>query len=50
MSKEQLKLTAQAVLSLRDIKNENNYGALAVSDWPALQEIANIRLEQHSLF
>ena len=42
VSKEQLKLTAQAVLSLRDIKNENNYSALAVSDWPALQEIANM--------
>ena len=42
VSMEQLKLSAQASLSLRDIMNENNYTALAVSDWPALQEIASM--------
>ena len=42
VSIEQLRLSAQASLSLRDISNENDYNALAVSDWPALQEIAGM--------
>ena len=42
VSMEQIRLSAQASLSLRDIRNENNYDALAVSDWPALQEISSM--------
>jgi L-fucose isomerase-like protein len=42
VSIEQLRLSAQASLSLRDISNENDYNALAVSDWPALQEKAGM--------
>lgn len=37
VSEEQMELTGQAVLALRDIAHENKYAALAVSDWPALQ-------------
>ena len=39
VSQEQLKLSSQAILALRDIIEKSNYNALAVSDWPALQEI-----------
>ena len=42
VSKEQLKLSSQAILSLRNIGDKNNYNALAVSDWPALQEISGM--------
>ena len=38
VSDEQMQLTGQAVLALRDIATENGYDALAVSDWPALQD------------
>jgi L-fucose isomerase-like protein len=38
VSKSQMKLTGQAVLALREIAADNNYDALAVSDWPALQQ------------
>ena len=34
----QMALTGRAALTLRDIANENGYHALAVSDWPALQD------------
>ena len=34
----QMALTGRAALALRDLANENGYRALAVSDWPALQE------------
>ena len=34
----QMELTARAALALRDIATENGYDALAVSDWPALQD------------
>jgi len=34
----QMELTGRAALALRDIANENGYHALAVSDWPALQD------------
>ena len=38
VTEAQMKLTAQAALALRDIAKQNNYDALAVSDWPALQD------------
>ncbi|SOE18964.1 L-fucose isomerase-like protein [Hoeflea halophila] len=38
VSDPQMDLTAQAVLSLRRIAKEGRFDALAVSDWPALQE------------
>jgi L-fucose isomerase-like protein len=38
ISDHQMALTAQAVLALRDLAEENGYSALAVSDWPALQD------------
>lgn len=38
VSDTQMALTAQAVLALRAIAVEGGYDALAVSDWPALQE------------
>ena len=38
VSDAQMSLTAQAVLALRAIAAEGGYDALAVSDWPALQE------------
>lgn len=34
----QMELTVRAALALRDMSAENGYDALAVSDWPALQE------------
>ena len=34
----QMELTGRAALAMRDIANENGYHALAVSDWPALQD------------
>ena len=37
MSESQIELTVRAALALRDLASENNYDALAVSDWPALQ-------------
>lgn len=37
ISDDQMALTAAAALALRDIATENDYSALAVSDWPALQ-------------
>ncbi len=38
VSEAQMALSARAALALRDIASENDYAALAVSDWPALQE------------
>ncbi|MEP3276748.1 MAG: hypothetical protein ABJN26_23150 [Stappiaceae bacterium] len=38
VSDDQMVLTAQAALALRDIAHEGQYSALAVSDWPALQD------------
>lgn len=38
VSEPQMALTARAVLALRAIAQEGGYDALAVSDWPALQE------------
>jgi hypothetical protein len=38
VSDEQMALTARAVLALRTIAAEGRYDALAVSDWPSLQE------------
>lgn len=38
VSDAQMALTARAVLALRKIAIEGGYDALAVSDWPALQE------------
>jgi L-fucose isomerase-like protein len=38
VSNVQMALTARAVLALRTIATEGGYEALAVSDWPALQE------------
>lgn len=37
VSDKQMNLTARAALALRDLATDNNYQALAVSDWPALQ-------------
>jgi len=37
VSDEQMQLQSRAALALHDISTENNYSALAVSDWPALQ-------------
>ncbi len=34
----QMALQSKAVLAMKDISDENNYAALAVSDWPALQD------------
>ncbi len=34
----QMELTARCALALRDIAKTENYAALAVSDWPALQQ------------
>lgn len=39
---EQMALQARASLALLDICAENNYAALAVSDWPALQSYPGI--------
>jgi len=38
VSDSQMALQSKAVLAMHDISTENNYAALAVSDWPALQE------------
>lgn len=38
VSDAQMALTARAVLGLRELAREGGYDALAVSDWPALQE------------
>jgi len=38
VSDAQMSLQSRAVLAMHDISAENNYAALAVSDWPALQE------------
>ena len=38
VSDAQMELTGRAALALRDIATENGYDALAVSDWPALQD------------
>lgn len=38
VSPEQMALTSRAALALRAIAAENGFDALAVSDWPALQE------------
>ncbi|PSM17638.1 hypothetical protein [Nitratireductor sp. StC3] len=38
VSDKQMTLTARAALALRAIAREGDYDALAVSDWPALQE------------
>jgi len=38
VSEEQMVLQSKAVLAMHDISTENNYAALAVSDWPALQD------------
>lgn len=37
VSDAQMALTARAALAMRDITSEANFDALAVSDWPALQ-------------
>jgi len=38
VSDEQMLLQSRAALAMHDISAENNYAALAVSDWPALQD------------
>lgn len=38
VSDHQMELNARAALSLRDIAADGGYAALAVSDWPALQQ------------
>lgn len=38
VSDDQMALTARAALALRKIASDGGYDALAVSDWPALQE------------
>ena len=38
VSDSQMELQSKAVLAMQDISAENNYAALAVSDWPALQD------------
>ncbi|MDE0458440.1 MAG: hypothetical protein OXI15_14190 [Chromatiales bacterium] len=38
VSDAQMELTGRAALGLRDLAAENGYDALAVSDWPALQD------------
>ena len=38
VSAEQMALTARCALALRDMAAAGNYAALAVSDWPALQD------------
>jgi len=38
VSDEQMLLQSKAALAMQDISHENNYSALAVSDWPALQQ------------
>lgn len=38
VSEAQMALTAQAALSLKDMATDGEYAALAVADWPALQE------------
>ena len=38
ISDAQMDLTARATLALRDMAGDGGYAALAVSDWPALQE------------
>ena len=38
VSESQMELQSKAVLAMQDISVENNYSALAVSDWPALQD------------
>ena len=37
VSDAQMKMTAQAALALRDMAKDHHYDAMAVSDWPALQ-------------
>ena len=37
VSDAQMVLTARAALAMRDITSDNDFAALAVSDWPALQ-------------
>ena len=37
VSEAQMALTARAALAMRDIASDNEFAALAVSDWPALQ-------------
>ena len=37
VSDAQMELTARAALAMRDIATDNDFAALAVSDWPALQ-------------
>ena len=37
VSDAQMELTARAALAMRDIASDNEFAALAVSDWPALQ-------------
>src|SRR5690606_21737659 len=38
VSEAQMRLSASAALALRDLAAAGGYDALAVSDWPALQE------------
>ncbi len=38
ISGEQMELTTRCALAMRDMAKDGNYAALAVSDWPALQE------------
>lgn len=38
VSDAQMQLTARAALAMRDIARDNDFSALAVSDWPALQD------------
>lgn len=38
VSDSQMALQSKAVLAMKDISDENGYAALAVSDWPALQD------------
>ncbi len=38
VSEAQMVLQSRAALAMHDISTENNYSALAVSDWPALQD------------
>ena len=38
VSESQMALQSKAVLAMQDISKENDYAALAVSDWPALQD------------
>ncbi len=38
ISDEQMTLTTRCALALKDMANDGDYAALAVSDWPALQD------------